>query len=147
MTARQASWSEVAEPLRRARSYWLGTTDPHGAPHAVPLWGAVESEVLYLYSARRTAKARHVASDPRVVVHLESAEDVVIVHGTLEDLGEPLTSPAVIHALMQKYADPADLPYLPHVDASFDVLWRLLPQRALLWRLPDFADSQARWGS
>jgi len=41
------------------------------------------------FSERRTAKARHVATNPRVVVHLESAEDVVIVNGSLDDLGLP----------------------------------------------------------
>ena len=139
------SWSEVAGRLRDARSYWLATTGPHGEPHVVPVWGAVESDTLHLYSERRTVKARHVEADPRVVVHLESADDVLIVHGTLEDLGEPLASPAVIHALMEKYTDPADLPYLPHVDPAFDVLWRLVPRRALLWRLPDFEGTKMRW--
>ena len=87
MAARAAPWVEIADRLAPSRNYWLGTCDPSGAPHAVPVWGAVLSNDLYLYTARGTVKARHVAANPEVVVHLESAEDVVIVNGTVEDLG------------------------------------------------------------
>lgn len=62
---------------------------PLGSPHAAPVWGVVTDDVLYLYTERRTLKSRNLAADPRVVVHLEDAEDVVIVRGTAEDLGTP----------------------------------------------------------
>ena len=42
---------------------------PSGGPHAAPVWGVVINHVLYLYSERRTVKARNLAADPRVVVH------------------------------------------------------------------------------
>jgi hypothetical protein len=67
------SWPEVAARLAAARTYWLCTTMPSGAPHAAPVWGVVIGPTLYLYSERRTVKARNLAADPRVVVHLESA--------------------------------------------------------------------------
>ena len=54
---------------------------------------------LYLYSERSTVKARNLAADPRVVVHLESGEDVLIVRGTAEDVGAPAAVPAVVAAL------------------------------------------------
>ena len=72
------TWTEVARRLAGARTYWLGTTMPSGAPHAAPVWGAVAGETLYLYSERSTVKARNLAADPRAVVHLESGEDVLI---------------------------------------------------------------------
>jgi hypothetical protein len=55
------------------------------------------AEVTLLDSAiigswRRTA-------DPRVVIHLESAEDVLIVRGVVEDLGPPAAVPRVVAAL------------------------------------------------
>ena len=40
--------------------------------------------IVFQYSERRTVKARNLAADPRVVVHLESGEDVVVVRGTAE---------------------------------------------------------------
>ncbi len=66
------SWPQVAARLAAARSYWLCTTTPAGAPHAAPVWGVVTGGTLYLYSERRTVKARNLAADARVVVHLES---------------------------------------------------------------------------
>jgi hypothetical protein len=109
------------------------------------VWGAVVSRDLHLFSERRTAKARYVAANPRVVVHLESAEDVVIVNGLLEDLGAPQGHADVLQALEAKYSSPEDARYLPTADPDFDVLWRLRPQRAMLWRLDGYDASQARW--
>jgi len=70
------SWAEVAARRAVARNYWLCTTLPSGAPHAAPVWGVVAGGTLYLYSERRTVKARNISADPRVVVHLESGDDM-----------------------------------------------------------------------
>ena len=145
MTSRDVLWAEVADRLAGARSYWLGTCDPDGSPHAVPVWGAVVSTELYLFSERRTAKARHVARNPSIVVHLESAEDVVIVHGLLQDFGSPQDHPKVMQALEAKYSSSFEARYLPSTDPDFDVLWRLRARRAMLWKLDDYEGSQARW--
>ena len=72
------TWAEVAGRLASARTYWLVTTMPSGAPHAAPVWGAVTDGALHLYTERRTVKARNIAVSPRVLVHLESGEDVLI---------------------------------------------------------------------
>ena len=75
------TWTEVAGRLAAARTYWLGSTTASGAPHAAPVWGVVSGETLHLYSERSTVKAHNLAADPRVIVHLESGEDVLIVRG------------------------------------------------------------------
>jgi hypothetical protein len=139
------SWPEVAARLAAARDYWLGTTTPSGAPHAAPVWGVVTDQVLYLYSERRTVKARNLAADPRVVVHLESGEDVLIVRGTATDLGTPAQVPGVVAALSVKYAGEDDRRYLPDADPDFDVVYAIRPQSALTWRLADYEASQRRW--
>ena len=139
------SWPEIAARLAAARSYWLCTTMPSGAPHAAPVWGVVLNHALYLYTERRTVKARNLAADPRAVVHLESAEDVVIVRGTAEDLGTPAQVPEVVAALSAKYAGTADRQYLPDADPDFDIVYVLRPQSAMIWRLADYENSQRRW--
>src|SRR3989440_3043920 len=63
------TWTEVADRLAEARTYWLGSTTASGAPHAAPVWGVVTGETLYLYSERNTVKARnlvHQAAGPAV---------------------------------------------------------------------------------
>jgi PPOX class probable F420-dependent enzyme len=139
------TWTEVAERLAAARTYWLGTTMASGAPHAAPVWGAVTGQTLYLYSERSTVKARNLAADPRLVVHTESGEDVLIVRGTAEDVGAPSAVPAVVAALAAKYTGPADRPYLPDADPDFDVVYAIRPQSAMTWRLVDYDASQRRW--
>ena len=139
------SWPEVAARISAARSYWLCTTMPSGAPHAAPVWGVVRNHTLYLYGERRTVKARNLAADPRVVLHLESAEDVVIVRGTAEDLGTPAQVPEVVMALSAKYAGEGDRQYLPDADPDFDIVYAIRPQSAMMWRLADYQGSQRRW--
>ena len=139
------TWAEVAARLAGARTYWLGTVTPSGAPHAAPVWGAVHDGTLYLYSERRTAKARNLAANPRVVVHLGSGEDVLIVHGTVTDMGGPADVPRVVAALSAKYTWPEDQQFLPASDPDFDVVWAVQPRSALAWRLVDYDGSQRRW--
>jgi hypothetical protein len=142
-TDNEITWGEVAARLAAARSYWLTTVDASGAPHAVPVWGAMVAEQLHLYASRTSAKAHHLSRDPRVVIHLESTEDVTIVDGRLEDLGGPADHPGVMAALDAKY--PEELDYLPSHDAYYDALYRLVPARARTWTLADFDGSQRRW--
>ncbi len=132
--------------LGRARNYWLATTGPAG-PHATPVWGVVVDQALYLYSARSTLKARNLARDSRATVHLESGDDVCIVHGHLVDLGVPSRHRRVVEALSAKYNRPGDGDYLPSGDPSFDVLYELRPRRALMWSLDDYEGSQRRWAA
>jgi len=96
--AEKQTWSDIAERLALSRSYWLVTTNPDGSPHAAPVWGVVVDDALCLYSERTTVKARNLARDRRAVVHLESTEDVIIVHGELEDLGGPVEVPEVVYS-------------------------------------------------
>ena len=143
----ETEWEHLAAMLAPERNYWLGTTAASGAPHAAPIWGVVVDDQFYVYSERKTAKAKNIERDPRVVVHLESAEHVLIVHGRMIDEGRPSDVPDVVQALSVKYDAPGDDQYLPADDEDFDVLYRLQAERALLWKLSDYEASQQRWSS
>jgi hypothetical protein len=147
VTVAMTTWPAVITRLAPERSYWLGTVAPDGTPHATPVWGAVVDDVWYFYSERRTVKARNIAANPYVVVHLADGEDVLIVHGHAEDIGHPSTRGDVVARFAAKYTRPGDLPFLPLADPAFDVLYALRPSRALLWRLDDYERSQHRWRS
>jgi hypothetical protein len=140
-------WSHIASRLAPERNYWLGTATATGAPHAAPVWGVVADDQFYVYSERKSAKAKHIKRDPRVVVHLESAEHVVIVHGRMIDEGRPCDVPGVVDALRAKYSAPGDDQYLPSTDEDFDVLYRLQAERAMVWELSNYDRSQRRWSS
>lgn len=138
-------WTEVAQELSLGRHYWMHTTGPSGAPDACPVWGVVVEGCLHCYTSRSTTKARNLARDPRVVVHLEDGGDVLIVHGRFVDLGRPADHPEVVRAFATKYHEPDEVPFLPSSDPGFDVLYRLEPSRALRWSLPDTEASTRRW--
>ena len=138
-------WAEVAARLAGPRNYGLGTTSPSGAPHAAPVWGVVLGGTLYLYTERSTVKARNIAANPRVVVHLESGDDVVIVRGVAEDQGAPSQVPHVVSGLAAKYTSPGDQEYLPGADPDFDVVYAIRPRSAMVWQLADYDKSQRRW--
>jgi hypothetical protein len=138
-------WSQIAERLGSTRSYWIATTNQDGSPHVAPIWGALVEGRFHFYSERRSVKGQNLARDPRLTLHLESAEDVVIVYGHAEDIGDPRRHPQLIAALAAKYSSPQDAGYLPSADPAFDVSWILHPDRALMWKLADYEGTQERW--
>ncbi len=141
------TWPEVAARLSPWRSYWLGTTTRSGAPHAAPVWGAVLDDVFYIFSERSTVKARNIAADARVIVHLESGEEVLIIRGVADDVGVPADLPRVLAAFAAKYTARDDRQYLPGVDQAVDVIYAVRPRTAMTWQLADYEGSQQRWSA
>ena len=80
-------WSFARERLERARNYWVCTVRPDGRPHAAPVWGVWAKNALYFETARTSQKARNLAANPAIVVHLESGDEVVIIEGTAGQAG------------------------------------------------------------
>ena len=140
-------WSEVAEMLASWRNYWVCTTTADGAPHAAPVWGVVVDEVLFFYTEDTTVKARNLAADPRVVIHSESGDDVLIVHGSADLVGRPSERPDVIAAFAVKYTAAGDAQYLPADTDRLNVFYALRPGTAISWLLDAFEGSQRRWAA
>ena len=74
-------WSHVVDRMAKAMHYWISTTDPDGRPHATPVDGLWIDDRLYFGGSPQTRRQRNLAANPSVCVHLESASDVVILHG------------------------------------------------------------------
>jgi nitroimidazol reductase NimA-like FMN-containing flavoprotein (pyridoxamine 5'-phosphate oxidase superfamily) len=72
-------WSWATRRLEAALNYWLGTTRPDGRPHAMPAWAVWLDDALYLEGSPATRRARNLAKNPEMVVHLESGDEVVIL--------------------------------------------------------------------
>lgn len=142
---RSATWQQVVARLADERDYWLSTVARDGSPHASPVWAAFVGDDCHIYSERRTVKARNLAANPRVALHLGDATDVVIVHGHLEDVGHPRNHDDALAAFATKYARPEDQDFLASNNPDFDVLYLLRPTRAHMWLLADYDASQTRW--
>jgi general stress protein 26 len=74
------------ERLERSKNYWICTARPDGRPHAIPVWGFFLDDTVYFGTARSSQKARNLAHNPTVSVHLESGDDVVIVEGAAREV-------------------------------------------------------------
>ena len=78
--AADASWPAIEEKLTASRNYWICTTRNDGAPHSKPVWG-VWSDGLWFSTGTNAVTGRNLARDPRISVHNESGDDVVILEG------------------------------------------------------------------
>ncbi len=135
-------WSFASQQLAAARNYWISTTRPDGRPHAAPVWGVWLDETLYFGTAPRSVKARNLAANPALVVHLESGDDVVILEGTAQWL--TFFDPEQWELIAQQYAAKYDgfRPDPPSPEGPF-VSFR--PRVAFGWQEKDFVRSATRW--
>jgi PPOX class probable F420-dependent enzyme len=140
-------WDEVARRLQAERTVWLGTVGPDGSPHAAPVWLAVFDDDVYVFTSGASAKARNLLGNPRCVMHVGDGEDVLIVNGRLEFIGDPQDFRGVMAVFAEKYRDPGDAEFLPGQDPTADALFRLVPGRVMCWRLEEYLGSQRRWSS
>src|SRR5690606_35070518 len=98
-------WSAAEHRLRAARTYWVVTTGADGWPHPRPLWGLWEDGALSFSVLRSTRIARNLDASPKAAIHLEDGEDVLIVDGTVEEVGLE-SMPALYEAWGRKYGEP-----------------------------------------
>ena len=131
----QLSWSWAEERLEASRNYWVGTTKPDGAPHAMPVWGLWLDGAVLFSTTPGSRKARNLARDARAVVHVESAEEVVILEGEVEEI-------ALDDSVAALYAAKYD--YRPDPSSDEEGWYRLRPQVAYAWK-PDFPRSVTRF--
>lgn len=138
-------WPQVERQLLGARNYWICTTCPDGRPHAKPVWGLwLEGQVLFS-THPETVTARNLARSPSVVVHLESGDEVVIVHGE----GSRVTDASLLAAFGEqyerKYDWPLDAEDLDPANVSM-AFYSVRPRAVLSWSgAIEIGETIARW--
>jgi nitroimidazol reductase NimA-like FMN-containing flavoprotein (pyridoxamine 5'-phosphate oxidase superfamily) len=125
-------WSWAEERLTASRNYWIVTASADGEPAAAPVWGVWAEGAVYFGTNPNSHKGRNLARDPRAVVHLESGDEVVILHGEAEVIEVDKT---VLDAYEAKYG------YRPPGKRLF----RLRPRRALAWLEADYPNTATRF--
>jgi nitroimidazol reductase NimA-like FMN-containing flavoprotein (pyridoxamine 5'-phosphate oxidase superfamily) len=127
-------WTYARERLARAKNYWVGTASRDGRPHAVPVWGAWLDGALYFGAGPRST--RNLEANPRVTVHLESGDEVVIVEGVVEPLLDPDGSifRRLAEAMAAKYDYRPDEPSGYVLRPRVAYAWSSFPADATRWR-------------
>lgn len=127
-------WSFAVQRLEGSRHYWLATTSPGGKPHVSAVWGAWVQGALYFGGGPDVRWSKNLRDDPRIAVHLEPGDQVVIIEGSAERTGDEEDSEvlAVQEAYEQKYGMRHPPPF-----------WRVRPAVAFGWT--DFSKDPTRW--
>ncbi|MFY9264442.1 MAG: pyridoxamine 5'-phosphate oxidase family protein [Solirubrobacterales bacterium] len=143
-------WTWVERKLITSGSYWLVTTKPDGGPHARPVWGVYHDHTIWFSTGRSSVKGRNLAADPRCVLHVESADDVVIIDGTAElvetwdKVFESEPSRTVLHTYMGKYVM-TEAELAPSGELSDAALYRVWPHVINAWLEGAYPTTQSRW--
>jgi hypothetical protein len=133
-------FSHAEERLSKSRNYWICTARPDGRPHSIPVWGFWLDGAFYFGTGRTTRKAKNIAHNADLSVHLESGDDVVILEGTASeiDLSDKTTVKKLDAASRAKYKMPLML--MPE-----SVIYSVRPRVVLAWTESDFPTNATRW--
>jgi pyridoxine/pyridoxamine 5'-phosphate oxidase len=126
-------WSWAAERLTASRNYWIVTAGEDGRPHAAPVWGLWLDEALVFGTSPESRKGKNLVRDPRVVVHLESGDEVVILEGSIERA-----------PIDDRIADIYKAKYDFRPEPSDGWFW-LRPSSALAWLESDYPKTATRF--
>jgi Pyridoxamine 5'-phosphate oxidase len=123
-------WPRVEEWISSARNYWLCSTRPDGRRHAKPVWALWVDDALVFSTHSRTVAGRNFAANPAISVHVDSAEQVAILEGTVERVRDRELLRRISRLEEEKYGWQMSEPD-PH-DPN-DAFYRLRPRRVLAW--------------
>jgi PPOX class probable F420-dependent enzyme len=133
-------WSWAVEQLTAARNFWICTTRVDGRPHAMPVWGVWHDDAVWFSTDPSSAKGRNMARDSRIVVHLESGNDTVVLEGEVESNPEDQEAlERFVQAYEQKYGHRIELG-----NENFGI-YVLRPRVAQTWTEQGFTRNATRW--
>lgn len=128
-------WSYVEERMETARNYWVVKASPEGEPHAAPVWGLWVDSAFYFAVEQGSKKARNLSENPRLVVHLESGDEVAILQGRGVRVDQPERLSFLDSICYDKYS--------VHLGDSPTFVLRV--ETAFAWNEGDFPGSATRW--
>lgn len=134
------SWSRVTKQLTKAHNYWIVTSRPGGRAHAAPVWGLWLNGAFYFSTDLTSGKGRNIVTNSKLIVHLESGDDVVIIEGVAEHLAPK--SP-ILTRFVNTYEKKYDL--RPDVKVPSYGVYRVRPNIAYGWLEKNFPESATRW--
>lgn len=121
-------WGWAEERLAASRNYWIVSTRPDGAPHAAPVWGLWLDGAVVFSTSPESRKGQNLERDPRVVVHLESGDEVVILEGRVGRVSAD-----------DELADAYEAKYSFRPEPGSDSPWYgVAPKRAYAWLERDY---------
>ena len=124
-------WEWVDARLRDAKHYWVTTLHPAGRPHPRPVDGMWLDRALWFGGAPESRWWRNVLANPVASLHLEDAEQAVILNGEV-------TIGRVDAALAARLAEESNRKFAMGQSANDYLAIELAcfrPYEALAWRV------------
>lgn len=134
------TWEWVNRQMHDARNYWICSVCADGRPHSVPVWGAWVDGVLYFGTDRQAVKARNIARDNRVVLHLDSGDETVIFEGTAV---EAQVAASQLKRIGERYVEKYELD--PKLAETESLLLCLIPSKVMAWLEKDYPATATYW--
>ncbi len=135
-------WGWARERLVESRDYWIVSVWPDGRPHAMPVWGMWDDDVLLFSSSGRSRKVRNLVAEPRCVVATQDTANPVVVDGTAEIVVERWLLARTIELMNAKYSTAYTVDFL---DPAVNATVRVRPRSAFGIVHDDFTGSPTRW--
>jgi len=129
-------WSFAEQRLKKSHNYWICSTRPDGRPHSAPVWGVWVDGAFYFSTDPTSHKAKNLAKNPAISVHVDSGDEPVILEGRVEAVKLDKKVDAAYHGKYKMSL--SDMP--PPVS-----LFRLRPAKILAWREKTFGTSATKW--
>jgi pyridoxine/pyridoxamine 5'-phosphate oxidase len=133
-------WSKVTTSLRRAHNYWVATSGNDRRIHATPVWGLWDEGTFRFSTDPQSRKGKDLLTNPNIVVHLESGDDVVIIEGSAERI-------RLKGASLEEFAKSYEKKYDIKVDFGNPdfAVYEVRPRTVYAWMEKDFPVSATRW--
>ena len=135
-------WAPIAERFASMRNYWVNTASASGRPHAMPVWGVWLGDRFVFSTSPESRKARNLKANPRVVVHLEDGNAVIVIEGRASELRDRAKLSAFLAAYNPKYK------WDFTVDQVAEGVFEVIPERAFAWLGGEgdaFGGTATRW--
>ncbi len=133
------SWSWVLRRLKESHNYWVVSSTIDGHPHSMPVWGVWVDRAFCFSTHPSSRKARNLRRNPRVLIHLESGDEAVILEGFAMKTTDPMIKKRFYDLYYAKYK------FRLESLGKNQITFILRPRIAFAWREKDFADSATRW--
>ncbi|OLS26132.1 MAG: hypothetical protein HeimC2_16220 [Candidatus Heimdallarchaeota archaeon LC_2] len=128
------SWTHVGQWMDDSKNYWISTSKANGNPHARPIWGIWYENIFYFGGGQKTQNIKNLIKHPRIVVHTESGDNVVIIEGNAQRFDDD-----DLHQILgEKYKQRYKMFHPPP-------FWRVIPNTVFAWSMSDFANTPTRF--
>src|SRR5262245_7482538 len=96
-------WKWAEARLSNTKNYLLATVRRDGRPHVMPIWGIWITSRFYFSTGKSSVKARNLAGNSNCVLCAGTAEEAVMLEGSVEKTTDKKILARFAKAYMDKY--------------------------------------------